>query len=762
MPDESRQRHRNFLLGNGESLTEPVRLPRRAVGEKAHPYTLAEVRDVLAPRAVAVSEHLTSLPDLACPAGSAVALLTLHPTYLGRSYFPEELLLEMNAEAVGSRARELAPRKWTRVRHGERAVTVELFVAASRVSFRRFSVMLPAWSDETPGAGDLRKLEDVRVWSLGERLPRVPENVATPMMEVVLHAADFRAEDIIIEGFREYLKSLDISLDLDRRIYAGGLCFMPARVPRDRLAAVAEYAFLRVVRPMPKLRVAASRGARPARRHHVVATALQHLVVPPGPPLDPTIRVAVVDGGCDAPECSPYIKQFKEQSVGKPAEVGVVHGTKVTSALLFGPVPPDGRLPRPFAAVDHHRIIDESTIRDDDDAELYSVLPRLQRVLRAQPPYEFLNISVAPDIPVEDNEPHPWTTVLDEALASGNTLAFVAAGNLGEGQSHNGSQRICPPADSVNGMSVGACDTVGAKWRRAPYSSLGPGRSPGIVKPDVLHFGGSSREPFRFVAPGALRNQGLVTNDFGTSYAAPAALRMGLGVRAHLGPVLSPLAIKALLIHACPEHGYPRPECGWGRVPDDLEELLTVDDHEARVVYQGQLTAKGWLRVAIPLPAGDLRGMVTIHATFCFASPVDPQDPINYTRAGLEVVFRPHEEKRIAPKSPPKSRAFFRAREEYLTERELRDDHHKWETTLNASARVRPDNLLRPVFDVHYHAREMGRIARSAPILPYALVVTVSAPGVPDLYNRIVRRYRTELRPLVPRFEIPVRTRADG
>src|SRR5690348_1969012 len=128
MPDESRQRHRNFLLGNGESLTEPVRLPRRAVGEKAHAYTLAEVRDALAPRAVAVSEHLSSLPNLACPAGSAVALLTLHPTYLGRSYFPEELLLEMNAEAVGSRARELAPRKWTRVRHAERAVTVELFV----------------------------------------------------------------------------------------------------------------------------------------------------------------------------------------------------------------------------------------------------------------------------------------------------------------------------------------------------------------------------------------------------------------------------------------------------------------------------------------------------------------------------------------------------------------------------------------------------------------------------------------------------------
>jgi len=36
--------------------------------------------------------------------------------------------------------------------------------------------------------------------------------------------------------------------------------------------------------------------------------------------------------------------------------------------------------------------------------------------------------------------------------------------------------------DAVNVVGVGACDSLGKKWKRASYSSLGPGRTPGIMK----------------------------------------------------------------------------------------------------------------------------------------------------------------------------------------------------------------------------------------------------------------------------------------
>jgi hypothetical protein len=42
--------------------------------------------------------------------------------------------------------------------------------------------------------------------------------------------------------------------------------------------------------------------------------------------------------------------------------------------------------------------------------------------------------------------------------------------------------------------------------------------------------------------------------------------------------------------------------------------------------------------------------------------------------------------------------------------------------------------------------------------MPYALVITISAPRTRNLYDKILQRYRTILEPLRPTVEIPVRT----
>jgi hypothetical protein len=65
--------------------------------------------------------------------------------------------------------------------------------------------------------------------------------------------------------------------------------------------------------------------------------------------------------------------------------------------------------------------------------------------------------------------------------------------------------------------------------------------------------------------------------------------------------------------------------------------------------------------------------------------------------------------------------------------------------------------LNAPVFDIHYNARSSGGAARDAEKIRYALVVTVRAPRVPDLYDRVVRAYSGQLEVLVPLINIPVR-----
>jgi hypothetical protein len=90
------------------------------------------------------------------------------------------------------------------------------------------------------------------------------------------------------------------------------------------------------------------------------------------------------------------------------------------------------------------------------------------------------------------------------------------------------------------------------------------------------------------------------------------------------------------------------------------------------------------------------------------------------------------------------------------TERQQRDGAHKWETALHRTREFRePNSLVGPVFDVEYHAREAGRSIKkiqSAPDVHFALVVTIKAEGVPNIYNLVRQKYKVL---------VPVELRAD-
>ena len=91
------------------------------------------------------------------------------------------------------------------------------------------------------------------------------------------------------------------------------------------------------------------------------------------------------------------------------------------------------------------------------------------------------------------------------------------------------------------------------------------------------------------------------------------------------------------------------------------------------------------------------------------------------------------------------------------TEDELRRDAWKWENCLHAEIRKRGSSLQSPCFDIHYNARLEGRNFSPAEKLKYAMVVTVQAKSAVDLYNQVVRQYSTQIEPLRPILEIPVR-----
>jgi hypothetical protein len=85
-------------------------------------------------------------------------------------------------------------------------------------------------------------------------------------------------------------------------------------------------------------------------------------------------------------------------------------------------------------------------------------------------------------------------------------------------------------------------------------------------------------------------------------------------------------------------------------------------------------------------------------------------------------------------------------------------DAWKWENCLHGAVSFLGKSLRNPVFDIHYNARLGGRDHAPDEELPYALVISVQAKHLANLYDMIVRKYANVIKPLKPVVEIPITT----
>lgn len=732
----------NFLIGRGELLTSDIKGPRRNP-DKSEVYTLHQALGRLQPEAAETAKALDKLPDIACPHDFGVARLIMNPSYIARSYFPAYLLRATGLESLGSKQICITPESWKRKGEPRECATTEIFVAGKRQAFRSLGGWMDGLEEDSDEALDLRRIEHISVFARNQRIANAG-SAKDKFFEFGVHLLPDEGSSFIQRSFAQMAESLGLVVHGEHSFEAGSLWFVPVEGPQQAAMQLADFVFVRVVRPVAKMRSLLPNLRRGGPK--------VECVLPTQDPLSLEPRVAILDAGLPAQHTiGRWLKNYYVMDADAADDpLGPDHGLAATSAFLFGPLQPEDVAARPYAYVDHLRILDNES-NNENPLELYRTLGHIEEVLLSRQ-YEFINLSVGPEIPIEDTEVHPWTAVIDELLSDGNTFMTVAVGNNGTMDAKTRNDRIQVPSDCVNAIAIGAANSTNNSWSRAPYSATGPGRSPGLIKPDLVAFGGSAKEYFHALAPG--RAPELVPL-LGTSFASPYTLRSAVGVRAVLGQELSPLAIKALLIHAANQNGHDAKDVGWGKIPDDLMEIITCPSGVARIVYQGELKPGKYIKAPIPLPDEGLSGMVTLKATFTFASATDPQDSSSYTRAGLEVTFRPNEDRIKDGKSNAETTTFFK-KKKFATEAELRADSGKWETVLHDEKRMRGSSLNKAAFDIHYIAREGGGSTSRAKKIKYSLIITVEAPKHPQLYAEILRAY-TELIPIQPQISLPVR-----
>lgn len=733
----------NFLIGRGELLTHDIKGSRRNI-DKSEVYTLEQAQERLFGQVVDTATALDSLPKNACPHDFGVARFVLNPSYIARSFFPANLLRAAGLKSIGSRKVTIRPDGWKRKGEPRECSTTEIFVAGKRQAFRSLSNWILQADSNSDEALDLRRIEGIGAFEPSQRIADAGSE-SDRFYEVGVHLLADEESSFIQRAFTEFAAKLGVKVHHDLSFQAGTLWFVPVEGPQKKVLDLSKFVFIRVVRPVPKMR-----GLLPSVRRSGPAI---ECYLPTQDPLSSEPRVAILDGGL--PQVHPIGRWVRNYRVMDPSVAddvdGPEHGLAATSAFLFGAIQPEEMAERPYSYVDHVRVLDDGA-NTEDPLVLYRTLGHVEEVLLSRQ-YEFINLSIGPDVPIEDTEVHTWTSVIDDLLSDGETFMTVAVGNNGLRDDVLRYDRVQVPSDSVNAVAVGAATNTGITWRRANYSAKGPGRSPGFIKPDLMAFGGSSKEYFHVLVPAARPE--LVPLQ-GTSFAAPSILRSAVGVRAVLGAGLSPLAIKALLIHAADDNGHEAVDVGWGKVPEDLMAIISCPSGVARIVYQGELKPGKYLRAPLPLPEGGLTGMVTLKATFTFASATDPQDSVSYTRAGLEVTFRPNGDRIKEGKVNAESKSFFK-KKKFATEAELRSDAGKWETVLHDKSRMRGTSLDEPAFDIHYNARESGGTADNAQKIRYALIITVEAPKHLELYADILKAYARTLTPIQPQISLPIR-----
>ncbi|OII18434.1 S8 family peptidase [Curtobacterium sp. MCBA15_013] len=715
----------NYLIGYAERLVEPIGAPQGG-GDKLEPYTIEQARERLAPQ---LSTTIVSFTEDAAftPNGVHVARFALHPTYIAKSYHPAGMLRAAGLEVIGSKSRKIRVDRHTGSNPTDETYTTsELYVAGTAGAFESLRDALIADADLATELAPIRRFEQIAPFAAEEKVKAGLPDSTDSQFELVLHrpsetlAPDNRAQ------FLATAEQVGVQLYPEHGFDVGTLWFVPARGDQAALRTLAQYTTLRTVRPMPRLTI------EPVLR----SVSLPQMQLPPAPERDDAIRVAILDGGLpDQHPLGPWVESYRRMN---PAAADLPnftdHGLAVASAFLFGPLTNGEASTPPPAKVSVIRVLDES-IADEDEFELYRVLSHIEDVLTSNA-YDYINLSLGPNLPVEDDDVHAWTSVIDDLLSDGQTLMTVAAGNNGELDAESGNARVQVPGDGVNLLTVGAADSRDSGWARAPYSAIGPGRHPGRVKPDVLMFGGSTHEPFNVLSASGTGIVGVT----GTSFGAPYGLRHAVGIRALLGGDLSPLAIRTLMVHAARRDTHTSAEVGWGRVPDDFEDLVVSGDGVARIIYQGELKPGKYVRAKVPIPTGGFTGDVRMRATFCYASPVDAHSPDVYTRAALEPIFRPNLSKYAKGAKTPKSRRFF-SQLEYVGEERRRNDFGQWETVLSDAALMRGKTLASPVFDIHYNAREEGGKSSSTESMSYALVITLEAAKHVNLHQDILDAY---------------------
>jgi hypothetical protein len=323
--------------------------------------------------------------------------------------------------------------------------------------------------------------------------------------------------------------------------------------------------------------------------------------------------VVVVDSGISTqiPELETWVVGRESQVA--PAYRNTDHGTFVAGLICWG-----SDLNPTIAGIDSNPcgVFDLQVIPNNDPSKGDTESLREQEFLIALDKaleehaneYKVWNLSLGTDMVCSLNEFSAFAEELDNLQEKYEVSFVISAGNYVNPPLLEYPRttrqldlgRITTPADSVLGITVGSVSHVDYKingpkeHQPSAFSRHGAGPNY-VIKPDLVHYGGSCSIDFANIAGIRSVNSTGTAENLGTSFSAPLVSRTLAQIYHQITPTPKPVLARALLIHHArdPRTGQRVPDgeenfFGFGR-PAPVPYCLECTPHTATLVFDDHL-----------------------------------------------------------------------------------------------------------------------------------------------------------------------------
>ncbi len=640
-------------MAEKEYLPIKVVIPRKEDYEKPHGggggakifcVVTNEIRDKLADQVLSVREQFAA-SFKKFPGVPAVARVVMKPLAEAKSHRPDSLFNEKTCPVIG--AGNLG----------------ELFVSVSPQGLDSVAKEIVQSKTEKVEA-NISAVSNIQAWGraevMGEKkaveLGEACKNTKSRALKIRLFNHNSLEKNTrVIKAFKGLLDTNQIEKLAEVRYFEGSSVYRLDITSEAVIKALSNFVGIKSLSPFQDYRV--------IKTASTVIGAISHHDFPKPRSDGAHGLVGIIDSGTD-PNNKTLQAWIHDRFDFVPLSMqDNEHGSFVAGLLAHSRRLNHGDKRFPSASA---KVIDFVALDKDGSIDEFDLLTAIDTAISEFPDVRVWNLSLGLDDCCHEFEFSDLAAALDERSKQHNVLFVLAAGNYGSWPEvpyrswrPDGSigehDRICPPADSIRGITVGSLahvhnnSSLVKTEEPSPFSRRGFGPAYSL-KPELTHYGGNCDRLGNYHQSGVVsfNGNGQLAESIGTSFSTPLVSTIASNVWQELAvtpDAASPLLVKALLVHSAfisrlPLDAEEVKYFGLG-CPKDANEIINCSQSSATIIIQTQVfQSADFGKRPFPMPSCLSANGKTLQAeifmTLLHDTPVDKNYGMEYCRSNLK------------------------------------------------------------------------------------------------------------------------------